>query len=260
MKPTYTDSYSLGVDREFAANLAIGATYVRKQGNDYIGWVDIGGVYGTRTDLLPDGRTVTVLPLLNNQSQRVFLRTNGPGTFMTYNGLILSMDKRFSNRWRLNLGYTRSSSRGLVTTGQDPNDDVNNVGYLSPQDRPNMLVATGMYDIPGIGTQLAISYMNMGGRPFAPQAQINLPQGRRSVNIDEPGAFRYSVQNILHFRASKVVYRFGPHRVLVNAVLNNALQDTGEQSFVTQNFYSPNFAAPSSWIEPRQVYFQISIR
>ena len=38
------------------------------------------------------------------------------------------------------------------------------------------------------------------------------------------------------------------------------LQDTGEQSFVTQNFYSANFAAPSSWIEPRQVYFQISIR
>ena len=260
MKPPLTDAYSIGVDRELKANLGMSATYVHKRGEDYIGWRDIGGVYGSRTDVLPDGRRVTVLPLLNRTADRIFLRTNGPGTFMTYHGMVLTLDKRFSSRWRASVGYTLSSSRGITTTGQDPNDDVNNVGGLSPQDRPHMVVTTGMYDIPRVGTQLAISFMSMGGRPYAPQAQINLPQGRRSVNIDEPGSYRYHTQNILHFRASKVVYRFGSHRVLVNAVLNNVLQDTGEQSFVTQNFYSPNFAVPSSWIEPRQMYFQISIR
>jgi hypothetical protein len=260
MKPTYTDAYSIGFDRELVANVAVGATYVHKHGNDYIGWVDIGGVYGTRVVTLQDGRTVTVFPLLNATSQRIFQRTNGPGTFMTYNGLILTLDKRFTNHWRGSIGYTRSSSTGMVTTGMDPNSLVNNVGGLSPQDRPNMVVANSQFDVPKIDTQFAISFMSMGGRPFAPQAQINLPQGRLSVNIESPGSYRYHTQNILSMRASRALFRKGAHRVLLNFAVDNILQDTGEQSFVTQNFYSPNFAVPASWIEPRQAYFQLQIR
>jgi hypothetical protein len=260
LDPSFTDAYSIGFDRELRANMAIGATYVHKRAEDFVGWQDIGGVYGTRTDVLPDGRTVTVFPLLSPTSQRLFLRTNAPGAYTRYNGLILTLDKRFSNRWRANVSYTRSETEGMVTTGQDPNDQVNNIGNLSPQDRPNMVVATGMYDVPVISTQVAISYMHMGGRPFAPQAQIQLPQGRRSVNIDAPGSFRYSAQNLLNFRFSKSLLTVANHRVLLNAALTNALQDTGEQSLVTRNFFAPNFAQPASWIQPRRLYFQISIR
>jgi hypothetical protein len=123
-----------------------------------------------------------------------------------------------------------------------------------------MIVATSQFDISKIDTQLAVSYMNMGGRPFAPQAQIQLPQGRLSINIDEPGSFRYHTQNILHIRASRVLIRNKTHRLLLNVAVNNILQDTGEQSLVTQNFFSPNFNVPASWIEPRQAYFQLQIR
>jgi hypothetical protein len=260
LNPSFTDAYSIGFDRELRSNVAVGATYVHKRGDDLIGWQDIGGVYGTRTDVLPDGRTVTVLPLLNNPSQRVFLRTNGPGTFTRYHGLILTFDKRFSNHWQATASYTRSKTEGLTTTGQDPNDNVNNIGRLSPQDRPNMVVATSIYNIQRIGLQVATSYMFMGGRPWAPQAQINLPQGRRSVNIDEPGSFRYSDQNLLSFRFSKTLWSPGTQRVLFNVVLTNALQDQGEQSLVTRNFYASNFAQPASWIQPRRIYFHISLR
>jgi hypothetical protein len=260
MKPTYTDAYSIGFDKELAANMAVGATYVHKHGNDYIGWVDIGGIYAPRTDTLPNGQQLTVLALQNATSQRIYLRTNGPGTFMKYDGVIVTLDKRFSNHWRGNIGYTRSSARGMTSTAMDPNAQINNVGGLSPQDRPNMVVATSQFDISKIDTQLAVSYMNMGGRPFAPQAQIQLPQGRLSINIDEPGSFRYHTQNILAVRASRVLLKNKTHRLLLNVAVNNILQDTGEQSLVTQNFFSPNFNAPASWIEPRQAYFQLQIR
>ena len=175
IKPAYTDAYSIGFDRELRANTAIGVTYVRKRAEDQIGWRDLGGVYGTRTDVLPDGRTVTVFPLLNRTADRIFLRTNGPGTFMRYDGLILSLDKRMSNRWRANVSYTRSRTEGMLTTGQDPNANVNNVGNLDPQDRPNMVVGQSQFEFPKIGMQLVGSYMYMAGRPFAPQAQISLP-------------------------------------------------------------------------------------
>ena len=123
-----------------------------------------------------------------------------------------------------------------------------------------MVVSTAMYDVPRIGTQVAASFMSMGGRPYAPQAQIQLPQGRRSVNIDAPGSYRYTTQNILGLRASKILFHTGAHRILLNFVLNNVTQDTGAQSLVTQNFYSSNFGVAASWIEPRQMYFQIQIR
>jgi hypothetical protein len=260
MKLTYQDSFSIGVDHEVRTNLSVGATFVYKHGEDQVGWKDIGGTYGTRTDVLPDGRTVTVFPLLSPTSSRIYLRTNCPGCFNTYKGLVLTVDKRFSARWQVNGSYTRGSARGLITTGQDPNDDVNNVGYLSPQDRPHMASAVITYNIPKIDVPFAASYMYMGGRPWAPQAQINLPQGRRSVNIDSPGSYRYSAQNLLHFRATKALFRVRDHRVQLNFMLLNVLQDTGEQTYVTRNFYSANFAAPASWIIPRQAYFTINIR
>ncbi|MGH9333500.1 MAG: TonB-dependent receptor, partial [Vicinamibacteria bacterium] len=42
-----TDQFSIGFDRELAANVGIGATYVYKKGRNYTGFVDIVGQYGT---------------------------------------------------------------------------------------------------------------------------------------------------------------------------------------------------------------------
>ena len=192
MKPTYTDSYSIGFDRELKANMAIGATYVHKRGENYIGSTDIGGIYGERTDMLPDGRTVTVFPLLNSPKLADLhadqrrghvheIQRAGPHARQT-------LLEPMARECRV---HAQQRHRHDIT-GQDPNDQVNNVGGLSPQDRPNMVVSTGMYDIPGIGTQLAISFMSMAGGPTRRRRRSDLPQGRRSVNIDAPGSYRYT--------------------------------------------------------------------
>src|SRR4029079_7016297 len=48
LKAPYSDSYSVGVDRQLKHNLAMGISYVHKTGENQIGWVDIGGVYGSQ--------------------------------------------------------------------------------------------------------------------------------------------------------------------------------------------------------------------
>lgn len=255
----FTDSFSIGLDRELMRSLGVGITYVHKEGQDQIGWRDIGGVYGTRTDVLSDGRTVTVQPLLNATSARLFQRTNGPAFFNRYNGLLLSLTKRMSQRWQANVSYTFSDAKGLAptgaTTGQDPNDYINAAGLL-PTDRPNMFTATGGYELPKVAVLVSSSYMYAQGTPYAPQALISLPQGRRSVNIAPPdGTYRFPSQNLLSFRISKILFRRADRRLELATEIMNALQDKAFDQILTRNFFSPTFGQPANWIEPRRMNF-----
>ncbi len=250
----FTDSVSIGFDRELMAKLGVGLTYVYKYGQNQIGWKDIGGIYGTSVERLPDGRTVTVYPLLNATSARKFLRTNGPGSFTRYQGLLLTLNKRLSQRWLGNIGYTYSKAEGLTDTGQDPNDDVNNGGRLAT-DRPHMFVGGGQYQFPRIELQTSVQVMSLSGTPYAPQALVNLPQGRRSVNIEPAGDYRLPHVGLVYIRVAKSLFRKGDRRVELSAEIANALQDTGHSSVVSRNFYSTTFGQGSAWMEPRRLYF-----
>jgi hypothetical protein len=253
LKAPYTDSYSVGVDRQLMKGVGFGASFVHKTGKNQIGWVDIGGVYGTRTEGLPDGRTVTDYPLLNAASARKFLRTNAPGGFIRYNGVVFTLDKRLSNRWRANFAYTYSKSEGLVTTAQDPNGTINTAG-LQDFDRPHMFLVTGAYDIPRLDVLVAVDLMSASGTPFAPQALVSLPQGRLSVNIAPPdGTYRLPFENILSLRFTKMMFRQRDRRLELGAEIRNVLQDTAYENITTANFFTSTFGQGSTWADPRRL-------
>ena len=60
----------------------------------------------TRT--LPDGRSVPVFVLVNSTADRRFLVTNPDGYSLTYNGLVMRVEKRRSNGWQVFGSYTLS--------------------------------------------------------------------------------------------------------------------------------------------------------
>jgi hypothetical protein len=267
VKAPYTDSYSIGVDHELAANLAVGATYVYKHGADIVGWKDIGGIYGTQNVTLSNGQVLTLYPLLNSTKQQLFERTNGPAFFTRYNGLVLTLQKRLSRRWQADFSYTYGKGTGLVggnipgstTSGQDPNAYTNATGALQ-YDRSQMFVATGSYQIPKFDAVASASFMGVSGLPFAPQALVSLPQGRIAVNIAPPGAaYRFPTQNLLWLRFNKTLYRLGARRIDAGAELDNALQNRAYDSVATQNLFAPNFAQPVTWVLPRRLNFSINV-
>src|SRR5206468_1983730 len=140
LKAPYTDMYSIGIDHELMKNLGIGATYVHKHGVRQVGWTDVGGVYALQAVTLPNGQSLTVDALQNATSARKFFLTNGPGFFNQFDGMILQLSKRLSNRWAASASYTLSKSQGLFTNpgstvGQDPNAYINASGLLAT-DRP----------------------------------------------------------------------------------------------------------------------------
>ena len=90
----FTDEYSVGVDRELGRGLSVAIAYIRKNGENFIGWTDTGGIYREETRTMADGRVVPVLALTNGTASRRFLLTNQDGYLLTYDGLVTAVEKR----------------------------------------------------------------------------------------------------------------------------------------------------------------------
>ena len=256
----YTDQYSIGIDRELTRGVGMSVTYVRKESKNQIGWTDVGGIYGEQTVAAPDGQAITVFPLLNAASARRFLRTNGPGYFGRYQGLILGVTRRYADRWTSHIGYSYSSAEGLQptgTTGRDPNDLINLTGRLDGNDRPHIFNASGTYEIPKVEVQVSGNLTVTTGRPYGAQFQVRLPQGLRNVFFEAPGSYRRPDQQWLHVRVNKILFRRGPRYMELGAEIRNALQETDIDTLVTQVSSSPNFGAASAYAIPRQLMFRV---
>jgi outer membrane receptor protein involved in Fe transport len=271
-KAPHTDQFSLGFDREVARNLGIGATYVYKKGTDYTGYTDIVGEYGTDTATLPDGRTITVHPLLSEPDARIFEFTNPSGYFTKYNGLLLTFNKRMSDHWQANISYTLSKAEGLIVSngrapnisqgsaafagssakfGRDPNDLINATGNLL-NDRTHMVRVQTAYEIPGPEILVGAAFQYLTGKPYAPQANVRLPQGTRQIYIEPLGSYRLSAQTLLDLRISKIFRFSNERRIEVLVDILNLLQDKAEESIVSRNFFSDNYGVPNTYIDPRR--------
>ena len=101
---------------------------------------------------------------------RLFRLTNPEGYSLTYNGLVMAVEKRRSHGWQAFGSYTLSRAYGLqpssgttaagaqvstvgsppIMFGRDPNDLTNARGRL-PNDRPHMFRVMGSADVPRTG-------------------------------------------------------------------------------------------------------------
>jgi hypothetical protein len=138
MKPTTTDEFILGFDREVAPNFAVGVNYTYRYrtnflwdqyektrgGNDFYtssDYVLLNNVTGT----LPDGSAYTTPNYrlkAGIDAPVFFVTTNRPDYHQTYSGLEFTATKRFSNKWML---------RGNVTLS-DWKQHVGANGFVDP--------------------------------------------------------------------------------------------------------------------------------
>jgi hypothetical protein len=268
-----TDEYSIGLDRELTPRLAAGLAYIRKNGENFIAWTDVGGQYSAQTRTLPDGSTLPVFALTSSAASRRFLLTNPDGYSVTYNGLVAMIEKRRSNGWQALGSYTLSRTYGLqassgataadpqvstvapafptATFGRDPNSLTNAYGRL-PNDRPHMFRLMSAIDVPRTGFAVAASLQYFSGKPWAATAQIALPQGDQRILLEPRGSRRLSSQSLLDVRVSRTLsFRSLGHVELLLDVLN-VFNDTAEESLATDNLFSPNFSRPTVFVDPRR--------
>jgi hypothetical protein len=266
-----TDEYSVGVDREIRPRLSAAIAYVRKNGRNFIGWVDTAGIYRGDTRMLPDGRVVPVIALTNSPADRRFLLTNPADYSLTYDGVVMAVDKRQADGWQAFASYTISRTRGLLPTsgaaageaqagstfgtrgfGRDPNSLTNARGRLA-NDRPHVFRVAGSAAVPRTGLVVAANLQAFSGKPWAASTQISLPQGDQRVLLEPPGTRRLSAQTLLDVRLSRTMTlgAFGRIELLVDVL--NATNETTEEGIATDNLFSQNFGQPTIFVEPRRV-------
>jgi hypothetical protein len=276
-----TDEYSIGVDRELNPRWSAAVAYIHKSGSKFIAWTDIAGEYQEQTRTLPDGRSLPVFVLTSSTSSRRFLLTNPDDYSLTYNGLVMVLERRRANGWQARGSYTFSRAYGLqassgasaadpqvstvapafptATFGRDPNNLTNANGRL-PNDRPHMFRLMGTIDVPRTGgLTVSGNLQYFSGKPWASTAQVSLPQGDQRILLEPRGSRRLSSQTLLDLRASYAFHVGQLGRIDVMCDLLNVLNDTAEEALATDNFYSPNFGLPSVFIDPRRAMLGVRL-
>ncbi len=274
-----TDEYSIGVDRELRRRLSGAIAYIHKSGDDFIAWTDIAGQYREETRTLANGQTLPVFVLTSPAASRRFLLTNPAGYSLTYNGLVMAIEKHYADRWQARGSYTFSKAEGLqvssgaaaadpqVSTvapafpsatafGRDPNSLTNARGLL-PNDRPHAFRLTSSVTAPW-GIAIAGNLQYFSGKPWAATTQMSLPQGDQRILIETRGSRRLSSQTLLDLRVSKMLPLGATRRVELLFDVLNALNSTAEESLATDNLFSPTFGQPTVFVDPRRA--MVSVR
>jgi len=265
-----TDQLGIGVERELAQRVSVAVTYVHKNGSDFIGWTDTGGIYDASTRTLAGGQLVPVRVLTNGTAARRFLLTNPSAYFLRYDGLVLTVDKRWSDNWQALASYTVSKSEGLEPSsgaspgqgqfsstfggnpfGRDPNTLTNATGRLS-DDRTHMFRVMGSVPVPGTGVVFAANFQYLTGLPWAATAQVQLPQGLTRLLLETPGTRRLSSQALMDMRLSRAFELARKTRIELLLDVFNTFNSTAEERIADDNLFSQNFGRPSVFVDPRR--------
>src|SRR5439155_12058641 len=121
----YSDEMSVGVDHQLLRDFAVSVSYHRRQHRKGLGLIDAArpssaytAVTRSYTDPQRGPQTITVYsldPSLVTRRDRVI--TNLDFLQSDYNGVILSFNKRMSNRWQLLGGLTLQKHEGFAHNG-----------------------------------------------------------------------------------------------------------------------------------------------
>lgn len=260
-KAPYTNSFSLGVDREVGHNMAVSVSVAYKQWDDQLGWTDIGATYGTRVITTTLGTPLTVFPRTSPASSSIFQLNTPSALFETYKGLITQFNKRLSNRWMASVGYTYSKTNQILpssstaTTG-DPNTLINLEGPPRTIDRPNVTDVQASYVIPKVEMEVASNMTFASGQPYGATQNVSLPQGTTAIFLQNPGSYRTPFEKYVMVRFSRK-FKVATNQADLIAEIRNLLDETSNGNVTSTVFGNVNFGVPSAWAYPRRLYLGI---
>src|SRR5439155_77372 len=189
----YTDEYSLGFDREVMPSLKLSAVYTYRREKNTQATLNPDNPYAPFPNIAvdpgPDGFVGTADDSIYQFFQRISAAnrsviTNDLNVLQRYSGLEITATIRFTNRWQMLAGYTRSSNRiENVSVDVSPNFLINMSGPITPDaavnsptvssrcsgcgasnaDKPNQFKLTGMYLLPWQDVIVSANYSGVSG-------------------------------------------------------------------------------------------------
>lgn len=234
-KAPYIDELSIGIEREIIKDVRFGVRYLRKWDRNLLEDVKVSHMdydafkQGAPLDTVwtnyeqvsavdPfSGQTVTFWNEIDDSVPNQYLVTNPPGAIRDYNGLEVTLEKRFTNKWSFNTSYTYAKSTGLIPTStsgssslgsyfDNPNAHVNAIGNFGLERRHQFkLNASWMGPL---GINLSCYYRYLSGRPYtrrlySPDLDLDLNQGSVYIFAEAMGSRRRPAISQLDLKLEK---------------------------------------------------------
>ena len=253
VKNDRTREFIVGFDHELMPGVGVGASYIWRK-YDQFAWND-----NPRIDS-SDYTAVTFTPSCDADGARCesvtyyqpnfvpptgTIYTNQPDRYRNFNGIELTLDKRYSNRWMANASFAYNDAKDYWDSPaayQDPtNIEQLHGAEFAPESGGSgidnvftnakwLVKASGMYTLPWAGINIAANTQYRQGYPF-PQA-IRTPArrnqaGRVNVLLDPMGDVRLENVFTLDLRIDKAFQigklRLVPQVDMFNATNTNAI-------------------------------------
>jgi hypothetical protein len=248
----YTHAFTVGVEQQLGPDFSASVLFVHR-----------------RTRNLLTRRIVNLFDARPGDPNFGKTTDGGPQTskvtydgLIDYNGVVLSMRKRFTGRYQLDVSYTGSRARDNLLTGQVGSGFANNNHPEydfgpSNQSAPHVLVANGLVLLPFEVNVSAVGFWRSGAA-FNPRGIVD-SDGDGLVDqrdLSQPrNTFRVKSYADMNVRAEKRVL-FGRHTV---SVLVEAFNLFNRDNIATVNSVSgPQFGQPITYLPGREA--QIGVR
>jgi len=254
IKNPYSDSFSVGLEREILPDFSLSLTGIYKESKDPIATQNTTAEYEVQDyyDEFGD-QTIQVY----NQTNDSFYLTTNRGDKTNYKALILAFRKRLSNNWQVDGSLTLSKGKQYPVGYSDRNDLINMYGVPGSYDREYQFKISGTYIFP-YGFMLSAYFAYEQGRPFNREIVLYLDQGRRSIAAEERGSQRYPNPTYLDLRLEKEFRLFKQARLKLLIDVWNLFNSDYNNYVASTNAESDAYLAPSGYTLPRRA--QLGIR
>ncbi len=281
MKPPEADQIALGYEYQLGDDFALGVMGIFKETKNLIGWEILGdGVY----DFVPfvDAATGRELQLASIVERPTVRKGNRPGVGslappgaryeQEYEGIVLSLNKRYSNGWSLRSSYTYSESTGRIPRplqqtqhtpfygsleGSDPNAHLNG-DQLLQGDRKHVVQIQSNFALPW---QLdgSASFSFLGGRPYSRQGRTSLAQGGTTFIVEPANdSLRLPDQTILDVGLGRDFQLGSGVGARIDVQIINLLNEDAND-FWQDADYRRGVLVPSDWVFPRRVQIRFQL-
>ncbi|MCP5046258.1 MAG: TonB-dependent receptor [bacterium] len=281
-----SNELTVGIEREMWEDWSLGIRYIRKWEKDLIHIVDAnaldidalldnGELVWTNWEALNvtdpyDGGSVMFYNNLDVSRENDDHIVNPPGAERNYDGVELTLNKRYSHGWQINASYVYGDSRGLISTSRggqslgtsslfdDPNAHVNAIGRF-PLERRHQFKLTGMVKGPW-GINLGGYFRYMSGRRWTRTVSSSflgagLNQTSVTNNAETRGNDGYPALRLLDLKVEKA-FRFGKVEFKVFADIFNVFnENTILTEYVNSSNPSRTFGEDLTIAAPRVVRF-----
>ncbi len=233
LKASYTDEFTISIDRELWEDWSVTLRYIKKWDKDLIHQVDAAQLDMDKLmetgelDWSKNWTQVSAVDPFNNQEVTFYNKlvnsasekyiVNTPGADRSYDGVELTLKKRFSRGWALNMSYVYAHSSGLIATsgGQvlgtsdlfnSPNVHVNKPGRL-PGERRHQFKLQGLVKGPW-GINFSTNIVAQSGYRFtrtirSKDVGLSLNQGLDTIMAEKRGSQGYPFDFTMDARLEK---------------------------------------------------------